>query len=206
MENYIRSAAKAANLCVQAFQELPERVTIESPLDGAFQDPDPTKANNAAFVNGLLGRSPGAADARSAAEAAGVCVEWKRSDLPCRPDAGATVQITLEKGRKRYFFTAVCTGPENCRVDIFDRVPVKLRGDRYEFLIFLETRAADRKEALAQTLCNRCSPVDEASFATNGTCWLITIPCGMPVERGLLDELNAMDDVQLALQLSPVIL
>ena len=114
------------------------------------------------------------------------------------------MHVTLRKGKKCYYFDAACTNSSEALVYIFDRVPVHFSGDCYEFLIFIETYAEGQKEALAQTLVSKVTPVAPATFTTNGPCWLIVIPCADTVPQSLIDELNKIDYVQLALQLTPV--
>lgn len=204
MKKNLTACAKISNLCIQAFGERPDSVTFEFPADGLFQDLSPAAPCSAALINGLLGRSADCLDAETAAAAAGIAVSFKRSALPCHPNYRATVHVTLRKGKKCYYFDAACTNNGEALVYIFDRVPVHFSGDCYEFLIFIETYAESQKEALAQTLASKVTPVAPATFTTNGTCWLIVIPCANTVPQSLIDELNKIDYVQLALQLTPV--
>lgn len=204
MKEKMIACAKISNLCVQAFGERPDSVKFEFPADGFFQDFSPAAPCNSALINGLLGRSADSPDAEAAAAAAGILVSFGHSDLPCHSDCSATVHVTLCKGKKCYYFDAACTDSGEALVYVFDRVPVHFNGDRYEFLIFIETYAEDRKEALAKTLESKVTSVAPAMFTTNGTCWLIVIPCADAVPQALIDELNALDYVQLALQLAPV--
>lgn len=204
MKDNLTACANISNLCVQAFGERPDSVTFEFPAEGAFHDLSPAAPCGAALINGLLGRSADRPDAEGAAAAAGISVSFKRSALPCHPDYSATVHVTLRKGKKCYYFDAACTDSGEALVYVFDRVPVHFSGNRYEFLIFIETYAEDRKEALAQALADKVTPAAPAAFTTNGTCWLIVIPCADAVPQFLIDELNALDYVQLALQLTPV--
>lgn len=204
MKTNAAAYAKISNLCMQAFGEQPESVAFEFAAEGSLQELDPAVEINAALINGLLGRAADCGDAASCAVAAGIAVTFAQTELPCHPDHRATLRVTLRKGKKFYFFDAACTDDGEALIYIFDRVPVHFCGDRYEFLIFIETYAEEKKEALAEQLREKVSPVAPTSFTTNGTCWLIVIPCDAPVPQSLIDELNAIDYVQLALQLAPV--
>lgn len=204
MKEKMIACAKISNLCVQAFGERPDSVKFEFPAEGLFRDLSPAAQYNSALINGLLGRSADCPDAETAAAAAGISVSFERSTLPCHPDYSATVHVTLRKGEKCYYFDAACTDGGEALVYIFDRVPVHFNGDRYEFLVFIETYAENQKETLAEMLESKVDSVAPAVFTTNGTCWLIVIPCANAVPQTLIDEMNALEYVQLALQLAPV--
>lgn len=196
MANYKTAAEKIGSLCVQAFQEVPEKLIVEFPAQSPLARTDPSAEENAAFLKGVLGIQ--------AATDGGLAAEYGIGDFSCHPDYPATVRLTLEKGRKRYFFYAACVDETNCLVYEFDRCPTAFRGDSYDLLVFIEIWAEDRKERMIAELGDQMAELQGVDVSTNGTCWLMTFHCGKPAEKGLIDALNAQEHVQLAEQLVPV--
>lgn len=204
MADYSAAIAKIANLCVQAYQELPERLIVEFPADSTLADTNPQAANNLAFLAGVLGMTEKDPKIAETAKAKGICAEYKLGDFACHPQYPATVKVSLEKGKKHYFFYAACTGEKNCLVYEFDRCPANFRGDCYDLLVFIEIWAADKKESMIQEISERLKGVKNVETSTNGTCWLMTFHCEKSADQVLIDELNALDHVQLAEQLVPI--
>lgn len=204
MGDYRTAAAKISNLCVQAYQELPDKLTVEFPAQSCLASADPEDGNHLAFLSGLFGLSPQGTAVKQLAEQKGIACVFKTGDFACHPDYPATVKLTLEKGKKRYFFYAACTGADSCLIYEFDGCPTVFRADCYDLLVFIEIWAADRKESMIRAIRERLEDVKQVDCSTNGTCWLMTFHCGKPAAQELIEELNTLEHVQLAEQLVPV--
>lgn len=204
MATYCTAAAKIANLCVQAYQELPEELTVEFPSQSPLASTDPGAQSNLAFLNGLLGLPPESPEGIRIASEKGVHAQYKVGDFPCHPDYPATVKLTLDKGKKHYFFYGACTGEGDCLIYEFDRCPTVFHGESYDLLVFIEIWAAGQKESMIQEIQGQLEGVQKVDTSTNGTCWLMTFHCGKPAAQELIEELNTLEHVQLAEQLVPV--
>lgn len=157
--NVAKAFATVTNLCMQAFQEIPDRISVENVVVTEF---------------------------------------------PQYPGCDTCVKVTLTKGKKRYFFYAACLDEENCLIYNFDGVPVSFTGKKNYFLVFLEIWAEGVKEEFAEEISLKIQGLEDVSITTNGTCWLITFNGRQEVDQSLIDELNAREPVQLALQLRTV--
>ena len=60
------------------------------------------------------------------------------------------------------------------------------------------------KEEFAEEISLKVRDLEDISITTNGTCWLLTFNGGQEVAQSFIDELNAREPVQLALQLRTV--
>lgn len=185
------SAERIADLCVQAFQEKPERLLIEISQSSTALELADQEALTAAFRRGV------------ARFGAGTEITLQTSGFFCRPQYPAAVKLSLNKGKKNYYFFAAITGEGACVVYEFDRCPLDLEGNDYDFLVFIETWASQKKDALSRELLPQLQEPKRVLYSGNGTCELLLYRCGGPVAQPLIDELNGRDYVQLALEITP---
>lgn len=194
-------------VCQQLLGEVPAEAVVEYYTKGAFPNTLYGMKSDVAFVNGLLGKEqndPGFNDAYEEAKAAGMSVSFSEvDDLTVGGMETVRIRMTAHDGF-RLTVIGESVGGGAFRIHYIDDCPMDIRGMNHELLVFLKTPSDPVAAALATELSTQVEKCNDTYYVTGSAYSIVNIRTAVPVSQGLLEALNARDDVALVRVVRPI--
>ncbi len=199
--SHCAAALRIGRLARNLMDNEPQDVLVEFDPHGALATTHTSQGSDMGFFGGLLGwdaadnRLPNSGKALADAGIQ-VCIEIK----PIGASHPNTYRLVLSRASEQHVLTAISTGGGMIEVVEIDGFCVAMAGDYSETLLYTDTHGPEIVEYLSRVLPDH----DVLLHRTQGRC-LVEIKTPQPVDRALIEALNARFAIEAVKQLEPVL-